>query len=306
MKRYRAYSAFLKSHFGQKVYKVALDAGFTCPNRDGKAGYGGCNFCAEGSRAEYVKPNLSLAAQLETGMAKYRSKYGAQKFLAYFQAYTNTYGPLPLLEKILSTPLAHPDVVGMSVGTRPDCVGDDVLGLLQKLAAQKYLLLEMGVQSLDDDTLRWMNRGHDAATFLDAVQRAVAKGLRVCTHVILGFPQETDDSVAQLGRALGALGIDGIKIHNLHVIANTPLAKIYREGGLAMLSRDTYVRRVRILLENLPPEIWVHRVTGEAPADEMLAPDWAFDKTALLAAVDRELEQNDSVQGKNSFRPAIT
>ncbi len=160
------------------------------------------------------------------------------------------------------------------------------------------------LQSLDDATLRWMNRGHDAATFLNSVERAVAKGLRVCTHVILGFPQETDDSVAQLGRALGALGIDGIKIHNLHVIANTPLAKIYRDGGLAMLSRDAYVRRVRLLLENLPPEIWVHRVTGEAPADEMLAPDWAFDKSALLAAVDRELEENDSVQGK-ALRPAF-
>ena len=298
MKRYQPYSDFLKTHFGAKVYKVALDAGFTCPNRDGKAGRGGCTFCAEGSRAGYVDPSLSLRGQMEAGMAKYREKYGAQKFLAYFQAYTNTHGPLPLLRRVLSEPLDHPDVVGLSVGTRPDCVGDDVLELLKELARDRYLLLEMGIQSLDDKILAWINRGHDAAAFVDAVQRSVAKGLRVCAHVILGFPGETVASVTQMAKLLSSLGIDGIKIHNLHVIANTPLANTYREGGLPMITRGEYTLRVRLLLENLSPKVWVHRVTGEVPAAEMLAPDWALNKTALLAAIAAELETADSYQGK--------
>ncbi len=302
MQRYRPYSNFLKSHFGAKVYKVALDAGFTCPNRDGKAGRGGCNFCAEGSRAEYVNPTLSLAQQMEAGMEKYRNKYGAQKFLAYFQAFTNTYGPVDLLRRVLSEPLHHPDVVGMSVGTRPDCVEEDVLELLCELARDRYFLLEMGIQSLDDATLAWINRGHDVATFLDAVQRSVAKGLRVCTHVILGFPGETEESVIRMGRVLSGLGIDGIKIHNLHVIRHTPLAKIYDAGALPMISREQYVMRVRLLLENLSPDIWVHRVTGEAPAQEMLAPNWALQKTELLKAISDELETHDSHQGKTCAR----
>lgn len=297
-KRYRQYSEFLRAHFGVKVYKVALDAGFTCPNRDGKAGKGGCTFCAEGSRAEYVNPSLSLLSQIETGMVKYREKYNAKKFLAYFQAYTNTYGPLPLLKRVLSEPLEHPDVVGLSVGTRPDCVGDDVLDMLKEIAGDRYLLLELGIQTLDDKVLAWINRGHDAATFLDAVRRASAKGIRVCVHVILGFPGETAESVAHMAKTLSALGIDGIKIHNLHVIDNSPLAKTYREGGLPMISRAEYASRVRIMLENLSPEVWVHRITGEVPDAEMLAPDWARDKSALLQAIEDELEAAGSFQGK--------
>ncbi len=296
---YHPYSEFLKTYFGAKVYKVALDAGFTCPNRDGKTGRGGCNFCAEGSRAEYVNPSSSLAQQMQAGMEKYRKKYGAQKFLAYFQAYTNTYGPVERLRKVLSEPLNHPDVVGLSIGTRPDCVGEDVLRLLQELACDRYLLLEMGIQSFDDATLQWINRGHDAATFIDAVQRAVAKGLRVCAHVILGFPGDSNTSAIQMGKTLSGLGIDGIKIHNLHVIRHTPLAKIYEAGDLPMISRDEYVLRVRLLLENLDPKIWVHRVTGEAPAQEMLSPDWALNKTELLKAIHDELKANNSYQGKS-------
>ncbi len=299
MNRYRPYSEFLKTHFGCKVYKVALDGGFTCPNRDGKAGKGGCTFCAEGSRAEYVNPALPLRAQLENGMRKYRDKFKAEKFIAYFQAYTNTYASVDVLRPILSAPLEHPDIVGISVGTRPDCVADDVLELLKELSEQRYLLLEMGIQSLDDAMLRWINRGHDAATFIDAVQRARQKGLRVCVHVILGFPGETNESVIRMGKVLSGLGIDGIKIHNLHVIRHTPLAKTYLEGGLPMISRETYVTRVRHLLEHLDPSIWIHRLTGEAPATEMLAPYWALDKGSLLKAIAAELEQNESFQGKS-------
>ena len=297
MNRYRPYTEFLKTHFGTKVYKVALDAGFTCPNRDGAVAKGGCTFCAEGSRAEYVNPSLSLAEQLQKGMEKYRNKYNAKKFLAYFQAYTNTYAPVDRLRQVLSEPLAHPDVVGLSIGTRPDCVGEDVLDLLKGLAQRRYLLLEMGIQSFDNKILEWINRGHDVATFLDAVERAVAKGLRVCVHVILGFTGETTDSLIRMAKTLSALGIDGIKIHNLHVIRHTPLAKIYEDGGLEMISREEYVSRVRHLLEHLDPAIWVHRVTGEAPAAEMLAPAWASDKSALLQAIRQDLELHDSHQG---------
>ena len=240
MNRYRPYSEFLKTHFGAKVYKVALDAGFTCPNRDGTVARGGCTFCAEGSRAEYVNPALSLTGQLQAGMEKYRKKFGAQKFIAYFQAYTNTHGPIDRLRTVLCEPLRHPDVVGISVGTRPDCVPDDVLELLREISSQQYLLLEMGIQSLDNAVLQWINRGHDVKTFLDAAARAKAKGLRVCAHVILGFPGETVDSVIRMGRALSESGIDGIKIHNLHVIRQTPLAKTYLEGGVPMISKAQY------------------------------------------------------------------
>ena len=296
--RYRPYSEFLKTHFGTKVYKVALDAGFTCPNRDGTVAKGGCTFCAEGSRAEYVNPTLPLREQLEAGMEKYRKKYGAKKFIAYFQAFTNTHGPIKLLRQVLREPLCHPDVVGISVGTRPDCVAQEVLDLLGEIARERYFLLEMGIQSFDDSILRWINRGHDVATFLDAVVRAKAKGLRVCAHVILGFPGESLSSVVRMAKTLSELGIDGIKIHNLHVIRQTPLAKTYLEGKLPMISQDQYVSRVRHLLENLHPSIWVHRLTGEAPASEMLAPDWALDKGTLRKAIQSELDKNNSFQGK--------
>ncbi len=310
MARYHPYSEFLKSHFGERVQKISLDAGFTCPNRDGTVATGGCIFCAQGSRAHYVNPALSVRDQLDSGIAQYKKKHKVDKFIAYFQAYTNTHGPLDFLHKVFSEALSHPNVVGLSVGTRPDCLGNDVLDMLSELAGtkdkghgqaigsrQRYFLLEIGIPSLDDEVLRWANRGHTTAIFFDAVGRAVARGLRVCAHVILGLPGETVSSVVHTARALSDAGIDGVKIHNLHVIRGTPLESIYLRGKCPMISQEEYVTHVRHFLENLKESVWIHRLTGEAPKDMMLAPDWAFHKQSLLAAIHREMDGHDSIQG---------
>ncbi|HWP59232.1 MAG TPA: TIGR01212 family radical SAM protein [Candidatus Acidoferrales bacterium] len=302
-KRYNSFNRVLREAFGCRVYKVSLRADFTCPNRDGRVATGGCIYCNNAGHTPLsYEPALSIREQMERGIEAVRRRHRADKFIAYFQSYTNTYGPLTKLERLYREALALPDVVGLAVGTRPDCVPDDVLDLIAAIARDAYVWLELGLESTQERTLRWVNRGHGLAEFVDAVARSKRRGLRVCAHLILGFPGETREEILATPAFLNALEIDGVKLHNLHVIRNTVLERLYRAGGLPLLSRDEYVALVVDFLERLRPETIVHRLTGETYRELTVAPEWSINKMGLFNAIEKELAARDSWQGKN-YRP---
>jgi radical SAM protein (TIGR01212 family) len=283
-----------------RVFRVTLDAGFTCPNVDGSVAVGGCVYCDNRSFSPNRRlPRTTLRAQIERGITILSKRYGADRFLAYFQAATNTYAPVDKLRRLYAEALAHPQIVGLAVGTRPDCVPDPVLDLLEEYARDRYVCLELGLQSIHDRSLDWMNRGHHFDAFVDAVQHCQGRGLDLCTHVILGLPGETHDDMLATADAVAALPVQAVKIHNLHVVRETPLERMFRAGQVRMLERDEYVELVCDFLERLRPDIVIQRLIGEAPPDYLVAPQWCLDKPALLRAIDAELERRDSYQGSS-------
>lgn len=297
-KRYYQFSEYLKERFGCKVYKVTIDAGFTCPNRDGELGWGGCTYCNNlGFSANTRHAPLPIAEQVERGMAFMRRRYKAEKFIAYFQAYTNTYAPIDTLRACYDAALAFEDVVGLSVGTRPDCVPEPVLDMIEGYRANHEVWIEYGLQSIHDTTLRRVNRGHDYAVFLDALDRTLRRGLKVCVHVILGLPGESHADMMATARAVGQMDIDGLKIHLMHVLRDTPLEKDLREGRFKPLEFDEYVGLVCDFLEYIPPRISIQRLTADGPRSILLAPKWSTRKRKIIAAIDAELERRDSHQG---------
>jgi radical SAM protein (TIGR01212 family) len=297
-RRYRSLAAYLRERFGVRVRTLALDAGFTCPNVDGTVTTGGCVFCDNRSFSPNRRlPRVSLRAQVERGIAVLSGRYRAERYIAYFQAGTNTHGPLDRLRRLYDEALAHPLVVGLAVGTRPDSVPDAVLDLLDDYARTRPVFLELGLQSIHDRSLEWMNRGHDVAAFFDAVARCRGRNLELCAHVILGLPGESRADMLATARAVAGLPLHGVKIHNLYVVRGTPLEAQYQRGEAPLLTRDEYVSVVCDVLEVLPPELVIHRLSGEAPEDYLVAPDWCRDKPALLRAIDAELARRDSRQG---------
>ena len=249
---------------------------------------------------------MSVREQMEQGMEAVRQHYRAEKFIAYFQSYTNTYGPLRKLERLYREALDLPGVVGISIATRPDCVPDGVLDLLADISLNTYLWLELGLESMHDKTLQWVNRGHGLREFLDAVERGKARGLRLCAHLILGFPYEGREEILQTPILLNRLGIDGVKLHNLHVIKNTVLEKIYRSGAITLLSREAYISLLVDSLELLSEGMVIHRLTGETSRELTVAPDWSLNKITTLNAIHKELEERNSWQGKKyRVGPAI-
>lgn len=310
-KRYRTFSQYLKETFGERVHKVTLDAGFTCPNRDGTLATGGCIYCDHrGSGAPSIDRTQSVTEQLEAGMAAVRRRYKADKFIAYFQAFTNTYAPLATLRRLYDQALAKDGVVGLAVGTRPDCLPDEVLDLLEEYTRDYRVWLEIGLESAHDRTLELVNRGHDVACFADAVKRAQGRalslgtkggtkgrGLRLCAHVILGLPGETKEEMLETARTVAGLGLDEIKIHSLHVLRGTKLASMYRSGEVRLMTMEEYVGLVCDFLELLPPDMVIQRLMGEGAPDLLIAPDWSRQKMAVLEAIDEELERRDSHQG---------
>lgn len=303
-RRYRPWSRFLRERFGTRVYRVTIDAGFTCPNVDGTLAVGGCVYCDNRSFSPNRRlPRTPVREQVRRGIEVLQARYGAERFLAYFQAATNTYAPVEKLRRLYAEALEHPQVVGLAIGTRPDCVPDPVLDLLQDQARQCFVCLELGLQTIHDRTLDWMNRGHHCDAFLDAVQRSHGRGLDLCAHVILGLPGETTADMLATADVLAGLGLNGVKIHNLHVVKGTPLERDYRAGKVRLLERDEYVQVVCDFLERLPPEMVIHRLQGDAPPDYLVAPAWCRDKSRLLLAIDAELQRRDSWQGK-FCRPA--
>ncbi len=298
-RRYQAFSRFLRNRFGTKVYRVTIDAGFTCPNVDGTVTVGGCVYCDNRSFSPNRRlPRRSIAAQVERGVAILEKRYGADRFLAYFQAATNTHAPLDKLRRLYDEALAHPQIVGLAIGTRPDSVPDPVLDLLQEYARARYVCLELGLQSIHDRSLDWMNRGHHYDAFVDAVARCQGRGFDLCAHVILGLPGETRADMNATADALAALPVQAVKIHNLHVVKDTPLETMYRDGSVTMLTLDEYVQVVCDFLERLPAEMVIQRLNGDAPPDYLVAPLWCLDKPALLRAIEAELARRNTWQGR--------
>lgn len=279
----------LRRH-GERVHKVAIDAGFTCPNRDGTKGTGGCTFCNNSTFSPNGREQKPVREQIAAGRRVIAKRTGARRFIAYFQAYTNTYADPAYLDRLYREALAEPDVVGLSVGTRPDCVPDAVLDLLAGYQAEGFdMWLELGLQSSFDETLRKVNRGHDFAEYRRAVRAAHLRGLRVCTHLILGLPGETAwHTKVTLNRVL-ELGVEGLKLHPLHVVKGTRLANEWRHGEYQALTLPAYVHMAADLIECTPPEIVFHRLTGTAPANLLLAPDWCAHKWMVLNALAEEL-----------------
>lgn len=298
-RRYNSFNRILRETFGARVYKVGLRTDFTCPNRDGRAAVGGCTYCNNASHTpKGYRAGMSIRDQMEQGMDALRRRHKAEKFIAYFQSYTNTYGSLAKLEGLYQEALDIPDVVGLSIATRPDCVPDDVLRLIAEVARHTYLWLELGLESMHDKTLRWVNRGHGLREFLDAVERSKARSLRLCAHLILGFPTESREEILETPLLLNRIGIDGVKLHNLHVIRHTALEEIYRRGEMPLLSRDEYVSLLADFLERLAPGMVIHRLTGETYRELTVAPAWSVNKIGLVNEIHRELDRRDSWQGK--------
>ncbi len=279
---------------------------FTCPNRDGRVTVGGCIYCNNaGHTPRGYRPGMSVAQQLEQGTEAVRRRHKAEKFIAYFQSYTNTYGPVTKLERLYREALDFPEVVGLAIATRPDCVPDEVLDLLADISHDAYVWLELGLESMHEKTLQWVNRGHGLEEFLDAVERSKARGLRLCTHLILGFPTESRQEILQTPFLLNRIGIDGVKLHNLHVIKNTVLEKIYRSGAFSLLSQEAYTSLLGDFLELLSPDIVIHRLTGETYRELTVAPDWSVNKIAMINAIQDELERRDTWQGRTCLAQSL-
>jgi uncharacterized protein len=300
-KRYNAFSEELKRVFGCRVHRISVDAGFTCPNRDGTAGQGGCIYCGgAGSGSFGIARGLPVAAQLEEGKEVMVRKYKARKFIAYFQPYSNTYAPVERLRDLYDEALAVPDVVGLIVGTRPDCLPPAVLELLAEYARRSWFWLELGLQSPHDRTLGLLNRGHTFADFAAAVAESRKLEIRVCAHVILGLPGETKPEMLATAGILNELGVDGVKLHLLHVMRGTPLATMYEREEVKVMERDDYVGLVCDFLERLAPGVSVQRLTGDGGQD-LVAPLWSLAKFEVLNAIDIELARRGTRQGSLVF-----
>lgn len=278
------------ARYGERVHKVAIDAGFTCPNRDGSIGRGGCTFCNNVSFSPNGRQPMQIAEQIEAGRQVILKRTGAKKYIAYFQAYTNTYADVKQLTGLYNEALQEPDVVGLDVGTRPDCVPDTVLDLLADYQQQGYeVWLELGLQSAFDATLKHVNRGHGFAEYQQAVIRARHRGIKVCTHLILGLPGETTKHhITSLERVL-ELGVDGLKFHPLHVVKGTQLANEWRRGEYHPLTMDEYVSDVVELIKRTPDQVIFHRLTGTASSTVLLAPQWCSQKWRVLNAISSKL-----------------
>lgn len=297
-KRYNPFSEELKRVFGCRVQRISVDAGLTCPNRDGTLDTEGCIFCGgQGSGSHGIRRELAIAAQVEDGKEVMRRKYKAGKFIAYFQAYSNTYAAVERLKALFDEALSVSDVVGLIIATRPDCLPDDVLRYLHELSRQTYLWLELGMQSIHDGSLELLNRRHDHACSVDAMRRAKVHGLRVCTHVILGLPGEAREEMLAMAEELNRLDVDGVKLHLLHVMKGTRLAEMYGRGEVEVLDRDAYAGLVCDFLERLNPRILIHRLTGDGGHDNLVAPLWSLKKFEVLNQIDTEMERRGTRQG---------
>lgn len=294
----RTLGSDLQERFGERVHKLALDTGFTCPNRDGSLGRGGCTFCNNESFAPSVKTRPEVGVQMARGAEVVAKRTGARKYLGYFQAYTNTYDQLDRLEALYRQALAFPGCLGLSIGTRPDCLGDGVLELLARLRDEGHLIwLELGLQSAFDATLERVNRGHGAEIYFESTRRARALGLPVCCHLILGLPGEGREHALESHAQVVAAGVDGLKIHPLHVVRSSLLAATWRAGQYAPLALSDYVEWTADLIERTPTNIVFHRLTGTCAEDLLLAPAWCVKKWDVLNGIEAELRRRGTRQG---------
>lgn len=295
---YRTFNQYLRNYFGTRIYRVPLDAGFTCPNRDGTRALGGCTFCDDrGSGAPTISTELNVEQQLKAGIERIRRRFKAHKFLAYFQAFSNTYAPEAVLRSLYDIALAHPDIVGLCIGTRPDCLDDNVMNLLEEYHHRTFLWLEIGLQSATDRTLQTINRGHTAAEFFDAVDRARKRKLRLATHLIFGLPGESSVEMIDTVRKVAACDVTGVKIHQLCVYKGTPMEADYRSGNLKLLSEEDYTELVADAIERMAPDQVIMRLVAEGTREEVVAPEWSFEKARVTERIEQKLMARGSRQG---------
>lgn len=303
-KPYYSFSTMLEERFGEKVYKVALNGGMSCPNRDGHIGHRGCIFCSEGGSGDFASDAaLSITEQIDRQIAQISMKRPVQKYIAYFQAYTNTYAPVEYLEKIFTEALSHPKIVAISIGTRPDCLPEETITLLKRLNEKKPVWIELGLQTIHPKTAIYIRRGYPLSVFDHAVEQLTSAGIEVIVHTILGLPGENREKMLETIQYLNKLPISGIKLQLLHVLKNTDLADEYERGVFAVLSQEEYLDILIACLEHLRQDIVIHRVTGDGPKDLLIAPTWSSAKRTVLNNLHHEMKLRGAYQGRLLCHP---
>jgi len=297
---YNKFSDHLKKKFGCRVYKIAIDAGLCCPNKNGIISNKGCIFCDSlgGSGRNFNKSNLSISEQISSGMSLLKAKYKAEKFITYFQTFTNTYGPLNILKKIYDEGVKHKDIIGLSIATRPDCIDEKILDLIECYSKKYYVWIELGVQSVHNRTLLYLNRGHGFFDIVNAISSIKQRNINVCTHIIIGLPGETTNDVVETARVISRLGIDAVKTHMLYVAKGTKLEGEYLKGNISLLNKEQYVFTVVKFIENLASNILIQRLVSEAHSDLIVAPNWLKNKFEVINLIESEIIKQDTYQGK--------
>lgn len=298
-RRYNNYNSYLKEKFGCRVHKVSVDVGFTCPNRDGNVAIGGCIYCNNDSFVpSYARSRVSLQDQIRTGMEYLKKRFKAEKFIIYFQAYTNTYDKIEKLEKLYREALDNENVVGLAIGTRSDCVDEKKIKLFEDLAKDWFVTIEYGIESIYDKTLEYMNRGHNYQSLLEAIQITRKQGINIGAHIIVGFPTETRDEMLQMADEISRLKIDFLKVHNLHVVKNTPLARMYAKDPFHVFNYEEYIDFISRFIEQLSPKIVLERLFTDTPQNLLIAPRWNKTHTEILRGIEMELERRNTYQGR--------
>lgn len=290
---YLSFNKYLKDKFGQKVYKISLDGGFTCPNRDGKTGTRGCIFCSKGGSGDFAESReMSITEQIESGKKRVEKKIKSGKYIAYFQAFTNTYAPVEMLRQKYEEAINHPDIVALSIATRPDCLGDDVLRLLDEMNKIKPVFVELGLQTIHQKSAKYIRRGYDLNVYDKAVRDLKKIGVNVVVHVILGLPNESENDMLETVKYVCESGANGIKLQLLHVIDGTDLAKDYEKGLFKTLEFDEYVNLIVKCVKIIPKDIVIHRLTGDGAKKDLIAPLWSADKKRVLNAINKALMES--------------
>lgn len=290
---YLSFNKYLKDKFGQKVYKISLDGGFTCPNRDGKIDTRGCIFCSKGGSGDFAQNrNLSITEQIESGKKRVEKKIKSGKYIAYFQAFTNTYAPVEILRAKYSEAINHPDIVALSIATRPDCLGDDVIELLDKMNKIKPVFVELGLQTIHSESAKYIRRGYSLEVYNEAVKKLKSISVNIVVHIILGLPNESEEDMLESVKYVCQSQIDGIKLQLLHIIAGTDLAKDYEKGLFKTLEFDEYVELIAKCVAIIPKNIVIHRLTGDGAKKDLIAPLWSADKKRVLNAINKALRES--------------
>lgn len=302
MERIYTLNQYYRKIFGEKIYKLSLDGGFTCPNRDGTLGTGGCIFCSKGGSGDFAASRLlSIREQIDEAKKVFSCKQTGRKYIAYFQAFTNTYAPLSYLRKVYEEAMEPAEIVGLSIGTRPDCLPDKTMELLCELNQKKPVFLELGLQTIHEETARFIRRGYELPVFEDAVQKCKNAGLNIVVHVILGLPGESKEDIFETIAYLNKLPIDGIKLSMLHILKDTDLALVYEKNPFPVYEQEEYIDLIVDCLERLRSDIVIHRMTGDGPKDLLIAPLWSTNKRGVLNGIQKRLKERDTWQGRKEL-----
>lgn len=295
-RRFYSLNDFFKDEFKDKIFKVSLDGGFTCPNRDGKVAHGGCIFCSDAGSGEFAgNRRKSITEQIDEQLEFLKDKVKDKKVIAYFQNFTNTYGDVEYLREIYYEALNHPKVLGLAIGTRPDCIEDDTLELLKEINEKHFFWIELGLQTIDDKVAKIINRGYPLSTYIEISKKLKDSGIKFVTHMIVGLPTEEREDILNTAKCIVQSGAWGIKIHSLHIIKGTPLERLYNDKKFKVFTLDEYVDIVVTILKLLPDKMVVHRVTGDGKKDEVVEPKWSLNKRKVLNEIEKELKKRDNI-----------